>query len=303
MGKIVVLFPGQGSQTVGMGRVPAEKYPEVRQLYATANDILGYDITKLCFDGPAEELDSTAVSQPAIFLTSLAALEALKIESPDVLLAVEATAGLSLGEYTALVFAGILSFEDGLKLVQKRGRAMQDAADAKPSGMVSILGLERCQVEELCDKARGDGTLQIANLLCPGNIAISGTNDACERAAELATEMGAMKAVPLAVAGGFHTKIMQPAVDVLFESLSGIDLKSPTVSVISNVDAQPHSDPEEIRAILVKQVVHPVLWETSMQFLLEQGFDTFYEVGPGRVLRGLLRRIDRKAVCHNIEVV
>ena len=303
MGKIAILFPGQGAQTVGMGRVLAEKYPEIRHIYATANDILGYDITKLCFDGPAEELDSTVISQPAIFLTSIAALETLKIEAPEVLLATEATAGLSLGEYTALVFAGALSFEDGLKLVQKRGRAMQDASDATPSGMVSILGLERSQVEELCNKSRGEGTLQIANLLCPGNIVISGSNNACERAAELAPEMGAMKAVPLAVAGAFHTPIMHPADVILSEVLSSIDLKNPTIPVVSNVDAQPHSEPEDICEILVKQVLQPVLWETSMQFLLEQGFDTFYEVGPGRVLRGLLRRIDRKAVCHNVDVV
>ena len=303
MGKIAILFPGQGAQTVGMGRVLVEKYPEVRQLYATANEILGYDIAKLCSDGPEEELDTTVVSQPAIFLTSIAALEALKNESPEVLLAAEATAGLSLGEYTALVFAGVLSFEDGLKIVQKRGRAMQDAADTTPGGMVSILGLERCQVEELCDKARGNGTLQIANLLCPGNIVISGTNNACERVAELATEMGAMKAVPLAVAGAFHTQIMHSAGMVLSEVLNSIDLKTPNIPVISNVDAMPHSTIDEIRAILVKQVVQPVLWETSMQYLIEQGFDTFYEVGPGRVLRGLLRRIERKAVCHNVEVV
>ena len=303
MGKIAILFPGQGAQTVGMGRILVEKHPELRNLYATANEVLGYDIAKLCFDGPAEELDSTVISQPAIFLTSIAALEALKIESPDVTLATEATAGLSLGEYTALVFAGVLSFEDGLKLVQKRGRAMQDASDATPSGMVSILGLERSQVEELCDQARGDGTLQIANLLCPGNIVISGTNAACERAAELAEKMGAMKAVPLAVAGAFHTQIMHPADVILSEVLDGIDLKKPNIPVVSNVDAQPHSDHEEIRAILVKQVLQPVLWETSMKNLLEQGFDTFYEVGPGRVLRGLLRRIERKVVCHNLEVV
>ncbi|MCL2117372.1 MAG: ACP S-malonyltransferase, partial [Planctomycetaceae bacterium] len=283
--------------------VLVEKSPEVRQLYATANEILGYDIAKLCSDGPEEELDTTVVSQPAIFLTSIAALEALKNESPEVLLAAEATAGLSLGEYTALVFAGVLSFEDGLKIVQKRGRAMQDAADTTPGGMVSILGLERCQVEELCDKARGNGTLQIANLLCPGNIVISGTNNACERVAELATEMVAMKAVPLAVAGAFHTQIMHSAGMVLSEVLNSIDLKTPNIPVISNVDAMPHSTIDEIRAILVKQVVQPVLWETSMQYLIEQGFDTFYEVGPGRVLRGLLRRIERKAVCHNVEVV
>ena len=303
MGKIAIIFPGQGAQTVGMGRILAEKYPEIKKLYTNANDILGCDITKLCFEGPAEELDSTVFSQPAIFLTSIAALEALKIESPDVLLSAEVTAGLSLGEYTALTFAGAISFEDGLRLVQQRGQAMQEASDATPSGMVSILGLERSQVEELCDKARDDGTLQVANLLCPGNIVISGTNAACERAAELAEEMGAMKAVPLAVAGAFHTPIMHPADEKLAKVLENIQIKKPDIPVISNVDAKPHDAPEEIRNILVKQVLQPVLWETSMRHLLEQGFDTFYEVGPGRVLRGLLRRIDRKAVCHNIEVV
>lgn len=303
MGKIAVLFPGQGAQMVGMGRVLSEKHPKIKRLYATANEILGCDITKLCFEGPADELDSTVISQPAIFLTSIAALEALKIESPDVLLSAEATAGLSLGEYTALTFAGAISFEDGLKLVQKRGLAMQEASDAMPSGMVSILGLERSQVEELCDKARGDGTLQVANLLCPGNIVISGTNAACERAAELAPEMGAMKAVPLAVAGAFHTPIMHPADEKLAEVLKHIEIKTPNIPVVSNVDALSHDDSEEIRNILVKQVLQPVLWENSMRHLLEQGFDTFYEVGPGRVLRGLLRRIDRKAVCHNVEVV
>ena len=302
MGKIALLFPGQGTQTVGMGRILAEKYPEIRRLYANANDILGYDIMKICFDGPADRLDSTVISQPAIFLTSIAALEALEIESPDVVLAAEATAGLSLGEYSALVFAGVINYGDGLKLVQKRGCAMQSASDVTPGGMVSILGLERCQVEEICDKSRGDGTLQIANILCPGNIVISGTNESCERAAELAPKMGAMKAVPLAVAGAFHTQIMHPAAVVLSEFLEKIDLQKPNFPVISNVDAKAHSDPKEIRAILVKQVLQPVLWETSIQYLLEQGFDTFYEVGPGRVLRGLLRRIDRKAVCHNVEV-
>jgi len=258
-------------------------------------------MAELCFEGPAEELDSTIYSQPALFVTSLAMLEWLRKESPDVVLSCEAAAGLSLGEYTALVFAGAMEFDTGLKLVQQRGAAMQEAADATPSGMVSILGLDRAQVEELCRKA-GDGeVLEVANLLCPGNIVISGTNAACERAAELAPAAGAIKAVPLAVAGAFHTEIMSPAVEKLAEALAEAPMAAPTIPVISNVDAMPHHDPEEIRQLLIKQLVSPVRWEDSVRYLLGQGFDQFYEVGPGRVLRGLLKRIDRKISCQGIE--
>ena len=302
MSRIAFLFPGQGAQTVGMGQRLAESLPSAAALYQRAGEVLGYDLAKLCFEGPAEELDSTVYSQPALFTTSLAALEALRAESPEVVLGCEAAAGLSLGEYTAMVFAGVMEFEDGLALVQKRGAAMQEASDATPSGMVSILGLERVEVEALCDKARGDETLDIANLLCPGNIAISGTNAACERAAEMAPGFGAMKAVPLAVAGAFHTKIMHPADQRLAEALADVTMRPPRIPVISNVDAQPHDDPEEIRQLLIKQVLHQVRWEDSMRSLLDQGFDQFYEVGPGRVLRGLLRRIARKVACQSVAV-
>ena len=300
LSKIAFLFPGQGAQTVGMGRQAAESLPAARRLYDRAGEVLGYDLAQLCFHGPAEDLDSTVYSQPALFVTSLAALELLRTNDPGTALACEATAGLSLGEYTALVFAGAIEFEAGLLLVQERGAAMQDAADATPSGMVSILGLERPQVEELCAKARVGEVLEIANMLCPGNIVVSGTNAACERAAELAPAAGAMKAVPLAVAGAFHTSIMQPAVERLRRALADVRIQRPTIPVISNVDAQPHDDPEEIRQLLIRQVVSPVRWEESMRLLLERGFDQFYEIGPGRVLRGLLKRIDRKVACSGV---
>jgi [acyl-carrier-protein] S-malonyltransferase len=298
--KIAFLFPGQGAQSVGMGQALAESLPAARELYDRANEILGFDLAKLCFEGPAEELDSTIYSQPALFVTSLAAVEALRAESPEVVLSCEAAAGLSLGEYPALVFAGVLDFEDGLRLVQLRGAAMQQAADAVPSGMVSILGMERVQVQSVVDQARGADILEIANMLCPGNIVVSGSNAACERAAELAEKNGAMKAVPLAVAGAFHTRIMEPALAKLSAGLAKVKMHDPKIPVVSNVDAKPHANCEEIRALLVKQVVNPVRWEDSMRYLLDGGFQQYYEVGPGRVLRGLLRRIDRNASCQSV---
>ena len=285
-----------------MGRRLAETLPAARALYDQANQILGYDLAKLCFEGPAEQLNSTVHSQPALFVTSLAGVEWLKASQPDVAASAQATAGLSLGEYTALVFAGVMSFEDGLKVVQQRGRAMQDAADAVPSGMVSILGMEAAKIEELCSQARGPGeVLQIANYLCPGNIVVSGHKAACAKVAELAIAAGAMKTIPLAVAGAFHTSIMQPAVERLKAALAGVKLNSPRIPVVSNVDAAVHSDPEEIRSLLVKQLVSPVRWEDSQRYLLNQGYGPHWEIGPGRVLRGLLKRIERKAAAEGVE--
>jgi [acyl-carrier-protein] S-malonyltransferase len=302
MGKIAFLFPGQGAQTVGMGRRVAESLPAARRLYDRAAEVLGYDLAKLCFEGPAEELDSTIYSQPALFVTSLAALELLREQSPDVVLSCEAAAGLSLGEYTAMVFAGVMEFEEGLVTVQRRGAAMQEAADATAGGMVTIIGLERVQVEAICQQARQGEVLEIANLLAPDVCVVSGTNSACLRAAEAAPKMGAMKAVPLAVAGAFHTEIMRPADQRCAEALAEVHMCAPKIPVIFNVDAQPHDDPEEIRRLMVRQITSAVRWEESMRYLLSHGFDQFYEVGPGRVLRGLLRRIERKVDCRSLDV-
>ncbi len=294
------LFPGQGAQHVGMGRELAAALPQAQALFDRAGEILGYNLAQICFDGPAEKLDSTVYSQPALFVTSLAALESLKQKSPEVVENCRFTAGLSLGEYTALVFAGVMEFEPALRVVAERGAAMQAAADATPSGMVSVLGLEREQVETLCRECAQGEVLQVANLLCPGNIVVSGSKTACQRIADAATAAGAMKTISLAVAGAFHTPIMQPAVDRLAAALGKVSLHKPRISVVSNVDANPHDDPEEIRRLLVQQVVKPVLWEDSVRWLLAQGVIQVYEVGPGRVLRGLMKRIDRKLDCQGV---
>jgi [acyl-carrier-protein] S-malonyltransferase len=299
--KIAFLFPGQGAQTVGMGTVVCANVPAARALFDRASAVLGYDLYHLCANGPAAKLDTTAHSQPALFVASLAALEQLKQNAPELVDQCAAAAGLSLGEYTALVFAGVMDFETGLRIVQERGRAMQEAANAQSSGMVSVLGLERERVESLCLESRQDETLEIANLLCPGNIVVSGHTGACERIADAAMAAGAMKVIPLPVAGAFHTSLMQPAVERLRAVLADVPMQHPRIQVISNVDARPHEDHDEIRELLIKQVCSQVRWEDSMRYLLdEQGITAFYEIGPGRVLCGLLKRITRKVPCENV---
>jgi [acyl-carrier-protein] S-malonyltransferase len=300
MPRAAFLFPGQGAQSVGMAKVLCETLPAARQLFDEAANILGYKLLDICVSGPLERLNSTVVSQPAIFVASLAALEGLRQSEPTAEASCVATAGLSLGEYSALVFAGAMTFADGLRLVRKRGEAMQAAADATPSGMISILGLEQGKVEELCAQARDKGIIQIANLLCPANIVVSGTMAACAEVERVAPEAGAMKTIRLAVAGAFHTSLMKPADEILAKALAEVNITSPRVPVWSNVDGQPHTDPSEIRGLLVQQVVQPVLWEKTIRGLLAAGVDKFYEIGPGRVLAGLLKRVERKAVCVNV---
>jgi [acyl-carrier-protein] S-malonyltransferase len=300
MPRTAFLFPGQGAQTVGMAAALCQSLPAANDLFARASSVLGYDLLAVCEHGPAERLNATDVSQPAIFVASLAALEQLTATEPDAAVPVFATAGLSLGEYTALAFAGALSFEDGVKLVQARGRAMQDAAEATPSGMTSVLGMEIPDVEALVAEARGGDVLEIANLLCPGNTVVSGSMAAIERFEQLCVQKGGIRTVRLAVAGAFHTKLMKPADEKLAQALAGVTLSVPKVPVWSNVDARPHTDPGEIRALLVRQVLAPVRWEDTLRGLFADGADRFYEIGPGRVLTGLLKRVQRKADIRNV---
>eukprot|EP00850_Spirogloea_muscicola_P009205 SM000051S17565 [mRNA] locus=s51:433474:436882:+ [translate_table: standard] len=302
------LFPGQGAQAVGMG-ADAARVPAAAQLFEKANEILGYDLLDVCINGPKEKLDSTVVSQPAIYVASLAAVEGLRVQDGGqaIIDSVDATCGLSLGEYTALAFAGAMSFEDGLKLVKLRGVAMQAAADASPSGMASIIGLDSAKVQELCDAANKDVSeeehVEIANFLCPGNYAVSGGLKGIEAVEARAKSFKARMAVRLAVAGAFHTRFMLPAVAQLEEGLLQTEFQTPRIPVISNVDAKAHSDPNTIRRLLAKQVTSPVQWETTLKLLLGRGLQSSYELGPGKVIAGIMKRIDKAApVVNNISV-
>jgi [acyl-carrier-protein] S-malonyltransferase len=299
MARVAFLFPGQGAQTVGMARDLCVSLTPARQLFTEASELLGYDLLDVCVNGPAERLNSTVVSQPALFVASLAALESLKQGQPQVLDECVAVAGLSLGEFTALTFAEALTFRDGLKLVKRRGEAMQAAADVTPSGMVSVLLLEQARVEELCAAALQNEVLQIANYLCPGNYAVSGHRSACERLEKLVAEAGG-RSVRLAVAGAFHTPLMKPASEAMEEVFAQAPLSAPRVPVWSNVTAQPHGSQEEMRTLLGRQIMESVRWEETLRNLLAAGCERFYEIGPGRVLAGLLKRVQRKVECHNI---
>lgn len=299
-GPTAVLFPGQGAQSVGMAGDWCDSHPKAAALFARAADLLGYDLLAICRHGPADRLNATAVSQPGILVTSLAALEVLRERDPAPLEAATITAGLSLGEYTALVFAGVLTFDDAVRLVDVRGRAMQECADLRPGGMVAVLGLDRDRVTAVCDEARGGDVLEVANVLCPGNIVVSGSVAACRRVEAAAAAAGAMKCVPLDVAGAFHTSLMEPAVEKLRAALAAVPMAQPRIPIISNVDARPHVEAEEIRGLLPRQVCGVVEWNASMDHLLSTGVRSLWEVGPGRVLRGLMKRIDRGMACHGV---
>lgn len=299
MSRVAFLFPGQGAQTVGMAKGLCESVPAAARLFERAAEVLGYDLRDVCFNGPVERLNSTAVSQPAIFVASLAALESLKQTDAAAVEACQGAAGLSLGEFSALTFAGALTFDEGLRLVKRRGEAMQAAADQSPGGMLSVLGLELAKVEELCEQARQGEVLKIANLLCPANYVVSGHKTACDRLAVLAEQQGA-RLVRLAVAGAFHTELMRPADEAMTTAFRAAPLGAARVPVWSNVTARPHGGPEEVRALLSRQMVEPVRWEETMRNLLADGFDRFYEIGPGRVLAGLLKRVQRKVDLVNV---
>eukprot|EP00571_Detonula_confervacea_P013564 CAMPEP_0172310396 /NCGR_PEP_ID=MMETSP1058-20130122/11463_1 /TAXON_ID=83371 /ORGANISM="Detonula confervacea, Strain CCMP 353" /LENGTH=349 /DNA_ID=CAMNT_0013023197 /DNA_START=61 /DNA_END=1110 /DNA_ORIENTATION=- len=304
--KVSFMFPGQGAQFVGMCDDVCKNVPAAKALFDEASEILGYDLLELCTAGPKEKLDSTVVSQPAIFVASMAAVEKLRQEEgQEAVDAATCAMGLSLGEYSALCFADAISFADGVKVTKARGEAMQAASDAVDSGMVSVIGLSKDKVAELCESAseKSGEKIQLANLLCNGNYAVSGHMEACDKLCEIAKpDFKARMTVKLAVAGAFHTDFMAPAVDSLKEVLEGIEIKKPRIPVISNVDAKPHSDPDTIRELLAKQVTSPVMWENTMASMLDHGFEKARELGPGKVTAGVLKRTNKAAECSNVEV-
>jgi [acyl-carrier-protein] S-malonyltransferase len=290
--KTFILCPGQGAQVVGMGKDFYESSPSSKEVFDNANDVLGIDLKSLCFEGSEDRLNQTDISQPAIYTTSVAAFRA-GVEAGFIDPAVvTAYAGLSLGEYTALHLAGVFSFEAGLRLVAARGRYMQEAAVATPSGMVAILGADEAAVEKLCEECRAGEVLVAANYNAPGQIVVSGSKGACERVLK-AAETAGFKATALKVAGAFHSPLMQSGADRMKIELDAAKFSLPSRTVYSNVTASPHTDVASIKDLLVKQIVSPVRWEQTMKTLIEDGA-RFVELAPNRHLAGLAKRINRR---------
>ena len=294
MSKTALLFAGQGAQAVGMGKDLAEQFPTAKTWFHRANAALGYDLAAICFNGPQSELTKTENAQPGIFLVSWVAFQLLKERAPS--LTFDATAGLSLGEFTALTAAGAISFEDGLRVVRQRGKFMQEACDATRGGMAAVIGLDEGPTREICTEAG----VVLANLNCPGQLVISGEAEKIAKAVELAKAKGAKRALPLDVAGAYHSPLMASAQPKLQAELARASMSAPSVPVISNVTAQPHGAPAEISARLVEQVTASVLWESSTRYLLAQGFTRFIELGPGTALSGFMKRIDKTAQMLNV---
>jgi len=289
------VFPGQGAQAVGMGQDLAAEHPAAREVFEAADAALGVPISTICFEGPAEELTRTVNTQPAIVTHSIAALAAAAA-SGAITHRPAFVAGHSLGEYAALIAAGSVSFEDGVRLVQERGRLMQEACDREPSTMAAILGVEPVTLREVCARTGA----HICNINAPGNITIGGTAASVEAASAAATEAGASRVVPLTVSGAFHTPLMQSAADGMREVLAKVSFNAPVMPVVSNVTAKPLAEGAVMPEELASQIISPVLWADSVATMATAGVTEVIEFGPGKVLTGLVRRIDRAIACRNV---
>ena len=295
--KLAFLFPGQGAQAVGMGRALAERFDEARDTFATADRVLGFPLSELCWNGPAEELKKSVNTQPALLTHSVAALRLVEAAG----LAPAFVAGHSLGEYSACVAAGAISFEDALTLTRTRGRLMYEAGLARPGAMAAILGLGAGDVEAACAEAASAGIVRAANLNAPGQVVISGEPAAVDAACERAKARGAKRAIKLEVSGAFHSPLMEPAAKGLSEALAKVTIRDARCPVISNAWSKPVQKAAEVRGALEAQLLASVRWEDSMRFLLASGVEGFIELGTGKVLRGLLRTLDGKAASWNVE--
>lgn len=294
-----LVFPGQGAQYVGMGMELAERYPKARDILDDADKALSFALSDVIANGPDDELTKTDISQPAILTVSWMAFSVLK--QSVVGLSYTATAGLSLGEYTALIAAGVLSFKDAVKLVRIRGQAMQEAADAAPSGMVALIGADEESAQKLCDQVANGDVLAVANLNSTGQVVISGAQAACERAVEAAKDAGIRRAMPLNVAGAFHSPLMASAADRLRAAINDVELSDPRVPVYSNVTAKPVTSAADIPDLLVQQLTSPVRWAASVEAMKADGITEFWELGPGKSLCGMIQRTVKEVEVANLD--
>jgi len=295
-GDCAFVFPGQGSQKVGMGRDLYDGFASAREVFEEADDALGFPLSRLCFEGPEEDLAQTVNAQPAIMTVSVACLKAAASVAGK-LICPAFMAGHSLGEYTALVAAEVLDFAEAVRLTRRRGELMQDAGEQVPGGMAAIIGLDMVSVEGICQESGA----QISNLNSPGQIVISGSRESLVRAMDLARAMGARYIMPLKVSGAFHSPLMQPATDGMSEAISNLDFHTPSVPIVVNSTAQPATTPEAIKDELLQQLSCCVHWQESVEYMVDAGVDTFVEIGPGQVLNGLIKRISKEAKILNIE--